>query len=341
MARRLSGVEPDASGDEVRRDLVVIGASAGGVEALRRVVAVLPPDLQAAVCVVLHVAASTPSALAGILARAGALPCRPAQDHDPLTPGQILVAPPDRHLVVENDHACVTVGPRENNHRPSVDVLFRSAAEERRERVVGVVLSGMRDDGTAGLALIKDAGGVAFVQDPKDALHPGMPSSAIAHVAVDGVMRCEDLAEAIVRATGRDRPPATPLERPPAIPGKELQIVCPECGGVLSETIEAGVPRWECHVGHLYSPNSLNVAQSVEVERALWTSARMLRDRAALLRRLADHSQSRQYVRSEAKFREQASETERQADALMRMLDVSGRTALDAPDAPGADEEVA
>ena len=189
------------AGDEVRRDLIVIGASAGGVEALRRVVKCLPADLPAAVCVVLHVAASTPSALAGILSRSGPLPCTPAKDGDPLTPGTILVAPPDRHLVIEAGRVAVTTGPPENNHRPSVDVLFRSAADVARERVIGVVLSGMRDDGTAGLALIKDAGGLAFVQDPKDALHTGMPSSALAHVDVDGVLGCEELAAAIVHAT--------------------------------------------------------------------------------------------------------------------------------------------
>jgi two-component system chemotaxis response regulator CheB len=162
---------------------------------------------------VLHVSASTPSALAGILARAGKLPCKPADDGDELVSGEILVAPPDRHLVIEDGHVRLTAGPRENNHRPSVDALFRSAAQTARERVTGVILSGMRDDGTAGLALIKEAGGLAFVQDPKDALRPGMPRSAIDNVAVDRVLRCEELADAIAAAAWGGPAPATPSER--------------------------------------------------------------------------------------------------------------------------------
>ena len=191
-----------------RRDVVVIGASAGGIEALRRLVGHLPQDLPAAVCVVLHMSASSPSALSGILGRAGPLPSRQARDGDDLVPGEILVAAPDRHLIVEGDHVRLTAGPRENNHRPSVDALFRSAAESARERVVGVVLSGMRNDGAAGLAVIKANGGLALVQDPEDAQHPGMPQSAIDNVAVDAVLRCDDLAAAITDAAWGGRPPA-------------------------------------------------------------------------------------------------------------------------------------
>jgi two-component system, chemotaxis family, protein-glutamate methylesterase/glutaminase len=179
------------------RDLVVIGASAGGVEALKSVVAGLPPDLPAAVCIVLHISPDSPSALAGILRRAGRLPCRPAEDGDALAEGEILVAPPDRHLVVEDGRVHLTIGPRENHHRPSVDALFRSAALQRGEDVIGVILSGMRDDGTAGLAMIKSRGGATIVQDPADALYCGMPSSALEHVAVDAVVPSAAVAGAI------------------------------------------------------------------------------------------------------------------------------------------------
>jgi two-component system chemotaxis response regulator CheB len=206
--------------EETRRDLVVIGASAGGVEALRRVVAVLPADLPAAVCVVLHVSADTPSALAHILARAGSLPCRSAHDGDPLVQGEILVAPPDRHLIIEEDHVRLTADAPENNHRPSVDALFRSAGETARERVTGAVLSGMRDDGTAGLAVIKANGGLALVQEPEDAMHPGMPSSAIGHVGVDAILRCEELGSAITEAA-RGHPPTAGAPRARRVPEHE------------------------------------------------------------------------------------------------------------------------
>jgi two-component system chemotaxis response regulator CheB len=313
----------------IRRDVVVIGASAGGIEALRRLVGALPHDLPAAVCVVLHMSASSPSALSGILARAGTLPSRQAQDADELVPGEILVAPPDHHLIVEQDHVRLTVGPRENNHRPSVDALFRSAAESAGERVIGVVLSGMRDDGAAGLALIKASGGLALVQDPEEALHPGMPQSAIANVAVDAVLRSEDLAEAITDAAwGGARPPSAPADPPGTIPGSELTIVCPECGGVLSERTEAGVPRWACHVGHLYSPSSLNIAQGTEVERALWTAMRMLRDRAALLRRMADHARARGQERIQQSFLDRATDADEHADSVMAVLQDSTPSAL-------------
>jgi two-component system, chemotaxis family, protein-glutamate methylesterase/glutaminase len=318
----------------IRRDVVVIGASAGGIEALRHVVAGLPPDLPAAVCVVLHVSASSPSALSGILGRAGRLPSRPARDEEKLEPGQILVAPPDHHLVVEGDHVRLTVGPRENNHRPSVDTLFRSAAESARERVVGVVLSGMRDDGAAGLAIIKANGGVALVQDPEEALHPGMPQSAIDNVAVDAILPSRDLPAAIVDAAWGGRPPSSPSSAPGVIPGKPLTIVCPECGGVLSERTEAGVSRWECHVGHLYSPSSLNVAQGTEVERALWTALRMFRDRAALLRRMAEQAGGRGQGRFAESLRNRATEADEHGDSVMAVLQESTPTALAAVDEP-------
>jgi two-component system chemotaxis response regulator CheB len=180
--------------DEAQRDLVVIGASAGGVETLRLVVSGLPPDLQAAVCIVLHVAPGSRSYLASILKRAGPLPCRSADDGDVLRAGEILVAPPDRHLVIEGGHVRLTTAPRENGHRPSVDVLFRSAAAAGDGRVIGVVLSGTRDDGSAGLAVIKSRGGATVVQDPSDALYPGMPTSALAHVVVDAVVPAAKVA---------------------------------------------------------------------------------------------------------------------------------------------------
>ncbi len=209
---------PDAGPRGEPHTVVVIGASAGGVETLVRVVRDLPADLLAAVCVVLHIAPGSPSALPAILQRATVLPCRSAADGEPLVDGEILVAPPDRHLVVSDGRVLLTLTPRENGHRPAVDALFRSAALAQDGKVIGVILSGTRDDGTAGLAMIKSRGGRAIVQDPAEAKYPGMPASAIANVPVDAVVSSDRIAGAIVGLI--HRPPekvsdrtAVPAER--------------------------------------------------------------------------------------------------------------------------------
>ena len=311
------------------RDLVVIGASAGGVEALKEVVSRLPRDLPAAVCVVLHVAPTSSSALAGILDRAGALPCRTALDGDELRLAEIIVAPPDRHLLVQDGRSRLDAGPRENGHRPAVDALFRSAAHARHSAVVGVVLSGTRDDGSAGLAAIKAHGGAAVVQDPDDAMYAGMPSSAMAHVVVDAVASSaliSDVITALVR--GEHLPEGVRGSRPPsrghAGDRPELMLVCPECGGVLKERDEDGMPAWGCHVGHLYSPRSLVDLQGAAVESALWTALRSLEDRAALLRRMAERAATSGQPRSARMFRVQGEHAQQQADLVRAVVRDAG-----------------
>jgi two-component system chemotaxis response regulator CheB len=322
----VGGPEPDTS-----RDLVVIGASAGGVETLSRVVAGLPSDLPATICVVLHLAPGSPSALADILRRAGPLPCHPAEDGEPLHAGEILVAPPDQHLVVEDGHVRLTIGPRENGHRPAIDVLFRSAASALHGRVVGVVLSGTRDDGAAGLAVIKSEGGATIVQDPEDALYAGMPASALAHVVVDAVVPSELVAATIAAMVQGAEPPAGAKARAAnRDPPREEQavITCPECGGVLTEHSEAGVTQWRCYVGHRYSPDSLADAQGEGVEAALWTAIRTLEDRSMLLRRMADRAERRRQSRSARRFRHLSEAASEQAGLVRRALTEAADTTL-------------
>jgi two-component system chemotaxis response regulator CheB len=325
------------------RDLVVIGASAGGVETLKSVVARLPAGLPAAVCVVLHLAPGSPSALAAILARSGPLPVRAARDGDELRHGEILVAPPDHHLVVEDGRVRLSVGPRENNHRPAVDALFRSAAEARGGSVIGVVLSGTQDDGTAGLAVIKAAGGLAVVQDPEDALYPGMPANAIANVAVDAVVPMARIAETISAMVDGKHSPDSPDPEPD--PSAERHghddpgvTICPECGGVLSEREQAGTKLWTCRVGHRYSPESLADAQAGDVEAALWTAVRTLEDRTRLLNRLADQLESRGQPRSARSMRRRAHDAQGQAQLVRSALTEAAQTSLRAV---GVDDEEA
>ncbi len=346
MSEPAAGVAPHGA---TPRCVVVIGASAGGVETLIRVARGLPADLRASICVVLHVSPGGPSALPTILRRAGVMPCRSAVDGEALRDGEILVAPPDRHLVVADGRVLLTLGPRENGHRPAVDTLFRSAATALDGRVVGVILSGTRDDGTAGLATIKSRGGTAIVQDPEEALYPGMPASALAHVQVDAVVPSDQIAETIVRAVDAASDPVRSIREPPGNgdpgPGDEpgtggevhqspgrgstptaqpMTSTCPECGGVLQEHREAGIVRWRCPVGHQYSPESLADAQGEGVEAALWAAIRVLEEREALLRRMAEQVEAHGSVRSAASFRQRARQAAQQARAVRYVI---GQTA--------------
>jgi two-component system, chemotaxis family, protein-glutamate methylesterase/glutaminase len=286
---------------------------------------------RAAICIVLHIAPQSPSVLAGILQRAGTPPCRPASDGEPPCLGEVLVAPPDRHLVIDDSCVRLTIGPRENNHRPAVDALFRSAAFARGRRVIRIVLSGMRDDGTAGLAMIKARGGATIVQDPTEALYPGMPSSALEHVAVDAVVPSAAIADAIAAMVNRQdlAPESDASEGAGELADSErATVICPECGGVLSERHEAGMTQWECRVGHRYSPETLVDAQAGGVEAALWTAIRALSDRSRLLHRMADRAQGPGQARTARSFRRRGEAAEDQAELVRSALTQAAERAL-------------
>jgi two-component system chemotaxis response regulator CheB len=302
-----------------RPRLVVIGGSAGAVEVLQRIVAGLAPDLPAAFCVVVHLPPFIESGLPAVLSRAGRLPCVSASDGAPLRAGQIVVAPANHHLVVDGEQVRLDLGPRENGVRPAVDVLFRSAAASRGSDVIGVVLSGARDDGAAGLAAIKAQGGGAVVQDPADALFPSMPMSALAQVAVDATAPADELPHVIDRLL--HAPTAALQSRPDPMsqPDDQLITVCPDCGGVMTET-DADVLQWRCHVGHVYSAATLDELQGVEVEEALWGAVRTLKDRAALLRRLSRDAERRRASASAKAFAARAEHAARHAEILRRLV---------------------
>jgi two-component system chemotaxis response regulator CheB len=269
-------------------DIVVIGASAGGVEAVSHLLSQLPRDLKAAVFVVMHLARGR-SMLPEILSRAGRLHAVHPQDGDSIEYGRVYVARPDHHLIIEPGKVRVVHGPTENGCRPAVDPLFRSAARVYGSRVIGIVLTGALDDGTAGLAAVKEAGGIAIVQDPDEAFAPSMPRSARAFVAVDYVLPVREMAMLITDLTRKEtgsEPPKSgahveamepDLGQPPPVrhggdrPGKVSIFTCPECHGTLWEADEDGIVRYRCRVGHVYSVESMLAAQTDSVDRALWT----------------------------------------------------------------------
>lgn len=316
------------------RDIVVIGASAGGVQALSSLVSGLPPGFPATVFIVLHVSRFGTSAMPAILSRAGVLPAVHPQDGDPFEPGRIYVAPPDHHLVIEPGRVRLSRGPTENGHRPAVDVLFRSAAHSYRNRVIGVVLTGNLDDGTAGLAEIKSHHGLTVVQDPRDADHPGMPSSAVENVAVDHVLALGEIPALLLRRVGETvQTLSDPSEKEKGVgmkekledgsdrnPGDPSGYTCPECGGALWESHAKEVLHFRCRTGHAYSPESLIAKQSDSLEVSLWAAVRALEENASLAHRMERWMEERGSEPGRDRYHLRASDAEKHADILKEIL---------------------
>lgn len=311
-------------------DIIVIGASAGGVDALPLLIASLPADLPAAVFIVLHLPAHGPDVLAEIVGRHAALPVRYAVEGEEIQPGRVCLGPRDRHLQMEGGRVRLTRGPRENRCRPAIDALFRSAAEAYGPRVAGVVLSGYLDDGTAGLNRVKIHGGVAIVQDPREAAAPDMPASALRNVKVDHCVALAEIGPLLVRlaaepAAPRPKPQAGAAEKRELSPrametkfGPPTAFVCPECNGPLWETDSGPALQFRCHVGHAYSPDSLLADHADGLERALWSAVRTFDEQAALLRRLGVRRFHSQFYGPN--LEERAAAYEGNADAIRKLL---------------------
>lgn len=317
-------------------DIIVIGASAGGVEALPKLIGSLPGDLPASVFIVLHVSPQGPGYLPQVIKRHASLSVAHAVDGEAIREGHVYVAPPDHHLQVDGPRVRLFRGPRENFHRPSIDTLFRTAAASYGPRVVGAVLTGYLDDGTAGLHAVKSHGGIAIVQDPKDALVPAMPQSALCNVKVDHCVPLAEMGAILVRlATTRDIPKSkkgvSRMEKRSMSPkemektfGQPTSFVCPECNGPLWETKAVLSLQFRCHVGHAYSPDSLLADHANGLERALWSAVRTFDERAALLRRLGERKFKSPNVGSnlEAKARQH----EKHANLIRKLLQGNQRS---------------
>lgn len=323
--------------------IIVAGASVGGVEALRGLIAALPPDLPAAVFLVLH-SSTAPSMLPRILARAGRLPVVHAADGAPIRAGTIYVAPPGHHLLVSRGHMHVVEGPKENGFRPAIDPLFRSASRAYGRRALGVVLSGMLDDGTAGLLAIKAHGGVAMVQDPDEAIAPSMPRSALSYVAVDHVATVGAMGPLLARLAAEraqeeeemadEVPPVLGDYGPVDVVGSETgspePFSCPECGGVLSELREGTLLRFRCQIGHRYSPESVLASQADGTQRALSGALTAVNERGLLLRRLAREASARGDYQATRRFGAQAEIAEGQRREMVLLI-ASAEASVDEP----------
>lgn len=338
----------------VQRDLVVIGASAGGVDVLQEFVAGLSPEFPAAILVVLHVPATGTSVLPQILSRRGPLPAVFATDGVRPERGQIYVAPADHHMLLRNGRINLTQGPRENGHRPAIDPLFRSAARMAGPRCVGVVISGMLDDGASGLRFIKQWGGSAVVQDPDDAAFPSMPRAALAMTDVDAIAPASELAQVLSALIDATIPSATPTDLPAGllteatvngrdrvdlndptdtaklVEGPPAPLTCPECGGTIWEQVDGEHVRYACHVGHAYTLPTLAEEQGRALETTLWSAVRSLEERADVYRRLG----RRMSGGGGDSYEDRALEAEAHARTLRALLGAGGRVHSTLSDEP-------
>lgn len=320
-----------------KRDIIVVGTSAGGVEALLRFVKSLPPYFPGSIFIVLHLSPFSNSNLHRILDKASTLPAVQAKDGDKIEKGKIYIAPPDHHLLLERGQVAIRKGPKENRFRPSVDALFRSAALVYGPRVIGIVLSGMLDDGTSGMWNIKQHGGLAIVQDPDDAIFPSMPQNVLQYVEVDHIVPATGIGGLLAILTA-EKAPKRPERTREVMELLKMEVViatrdnafemgilemgelttfaCPECKGALVSINEGEMMRFRCHTGHAYTTSTLLAGVSVQVEEKLWEAMQGLEATDMLLRQIAAHYQNRGNGAAASLFQQKAKEIAAKARAI-------------------------
>lgn len=332
------GTSEVASVDEVsqntRVDMIVVGGSAGGVEAVTQVVESLPSDLNAAVFIVIHFPEFSDSVLPAILNRRGRLKAVHAEDGMAVEPGHIYVARPGKHLLVRRSVVRLVEGPKENGNRPAIDPLFRTAARSCGPSVAGVLLSGMLDDGTMGMAAVKRFGGVTIAQDPEEATFSAMPRNAIERVGVQHVLPLDQIGPLLVQLT-REGVSAAPFLRDEKDPtemnpeelamlehrGRPSTFTCPECHGTLFELEEDGLLHYRCRVGHAYSFDTLATEQRTVLEAALWTALRSIEENNSLLVRLIERSEAGGFAVSSEHYRQRLKEGRERSSLLRHVLE--------------------
>ncbi len=334
-----------------KRNIIVIGTSAGGVEALSYLVHHLPLDLDAALMVVLHVPSHATSVLPRILNRAETLLALHPKNNEEIVTGRIYIAPPDYHLLVKPGYITLMRGPRENNHRPAIDPLFRSAARAYGSRVIGVVLTGVLDDGTAGLQAVKMRDGMAIVQSPDDAIYPGMPRSAIENVNdIDYILPLSKIPQVLVELVNTpvegkaEKPVSHQMEIETDLADMNIEILskddragkpstfgCPDCGGTLWELEQANLLRFRCRIGHAYSLESLLAKQSDALEDALWFALRALEEKASLTKRMAKRMRERNQLLAAERLQEQAEDALARANVIRETLIIGNANTEEKP----------
>lgn len=331
-----------------KKDIVVVGASAGGVEALQRLCAALPADFPAAIFVAQHLSPSARSMLPLLLNRAGQMEAASPHDGEAIVTSRIYVAAPDHHMLLRPHQVLMRRGPNENRTRPAVNALFRSAAIAYGARVIGVVLTGLLDDGTEGLIAIKAAGGLSVVQDPADAEWPSMPKNALQRDHVDHAVPLDDMGSLLLRLVQEPAGESLPLPNEYIIedriaaqefavmepdivtPGEPSPLSCPDCGGVLNQIETDEELRFRCQVGHAFTPLGLVSAQSDELERALSIAARTHRDRLRLFGQMSDNARARGLSHAERRWKEASDESSQMIDVLENAMSSLRKPVADA-----------
>ncbi len=318
----------------IKRNIIVVGASAGGVNALVTLVKALPPDFAASIFIVMHLHPSTPSTLPLILTKEGGMKALHAQDNEPIQEGKIYIAPPDHHMLLEKDRILVRRGPKENRFRPSIDALFRSAAYIYGSRVIGIILSGMLNDGTSGMWSVKRMGGVGIIQDPADALFDSMPVNVLEFVEIDYSVPISEMGEVIIKLVNEQAAPrqevtAAEMERMKMEVvvaahhnafemgilhlGKLTPFTCPECHGSLIKLEEGKTVRFRCHTGHAFTASTLLSGLTQNIEDQLWSVMRALEEATMLLEHIAQNFSEVGNAEAAREFQQKADESRKRS----------------------------